>query len=243
MSRPIVFCLCCIFSFSMKGQYKALEINLNFFGAIEETKEEGLFFAGDSFLPVQKSIGYSMPLNKKILITPKIGVAEGIDRHTLNSNFVSFDSLIYQQDSTIIIKKNRTNYIKIGIESTYWFSSDYQYLFFSGELQGLYNTSAISTTDTWKRDEKISIIEVDYKDKVRKFVPSMRLGAGVNFAVLKFINFYISSMIEIRPSSYFYDVKNYSIITRGVKIGAKLVLGGKSLWRRSEKEVSKSLLF
>jgi len=76
----------------------------------------------------------------------------------------------------------------------------------------------------------ISTTEANYDEKVRKFVPSIRLGAGVNLAIIKYLNFYISGLIEIRPNSYFYVVKNYSKITRGIKLGVKLVLNGKSLW-------------
>ena len=228
--------LCIFISYYASAQYKALEINLNFSNAEEVSEEDGLYFSGYSAIPKQHTIGFSMPVSDKILITPKIGLAKGFEQHVLNTNILTFDSLLFQQDSTKIYKSNRTKYLKFGLESTYWLNSYYQNIFFSAELQGLYNTSANSTLNIWKNEKIISSTNANIGEKVRKFVPSLRLSSGFNAALFKYINFYISLFIEIRQNSYYYDVQNYAKVTKGLKLGIKFVLGGKSILQKAREE-------
>jgi len=138
-----------------------------------------------------------------------------------------------------MVKYYEAKYLKIGVESTYWLGCDYQHMFFSAELQGLYNTSTNKYEDTRVDNIIVSSSNISIDDEVRKFVPSIRLGTGLNVALVKYVNIYISWFIEVRPNSYYYDIQNYSKITRGMKLGAKFVLGGKSIFQkaREEKEV------
>jgi len=138
-----------------------------------------------------------------------------------------------------MVKYYEAKYLKIGVESTYWLGCDYQHMFFSAELQGLYNISTNKYEDTRVDNIIVSSSNISIDDEVRKFVPSIRLGTGLNVALVKYVNIYISWFIEVRPNSYYYDIQNYSKITRGMKLGAKFVLGGKSIFQkaREEKEV------
>jgi hypothetical protein len=223
----------CFESSCLSAQYKAIDINLNFGSADEELEESGSpFRVLSSVLPKQRTIGFSIPVSKRILITPKLGHAKSHNSY-LQTNF---DTLLVEQSTTSLFKSYSAEYLKIGVESTYWLGYDYQHMFFSAELQGLYNLSTNKYQSRGVNNIIVSSSNVSIDDEVRKFVPSLRLGTGFNVALIKYVNFYISWFIEVRPNSYYYDVRNYSKITRGIKLGTKFVLGGKSISEKARAE-------
>jgi len=78
---------------SLIAQYKAIDINSNFLSisAKEELEESGSSFRRlSSSLPIQKTIGYSIPVTKDILITPKLGYARSHNNYTTSR----YDSLL-----------------------------------------------------------------------------------------------------------------------------------------------------
>lgn len=225
----------CFESSCLSAQYKAIDINLNFISAREELEQSVSSFRRlSSNLPRQRTIGYSIPVSKRILITPKLGHARSHNNYTTNRFDYSTSGVTSSGD--YMVKYYDAKYLKMGVESTYWLGCDYQHMLFSAELQGLYNISANKYEDTRVNNSIVSSSNVSIDDEVRKFVPSLRLGTGFNVALIKYINFYISWFIEVRPNSYYYDVKNYSKITRGIKLGTKFVLGGKSIFEKARAE-------
>lgn len=238
------FLLLFIISFSISvssfGQYKAIELNIGVSRYLDDNLDQEFEY---TFWNVRGlahyNLGYSFPISKKFLLTPKVGFAFAKENYIRNteSNFTFIDG-----DFTF--EKNKAVFFgKIGLESTYWIKPTFSGLFFSGQLCALYMVSATSERTTRIYDasqmkfSELPTENISLTDKFQTIVPTVRMGVGYNLNFFKRLNFFAIMNLEYRPSGYYKNTQNITHISRTLNLGLKYVIkGGTTFLKQREKK-------
>ncbi|MFT6337664.1 MAG: hypothetical protein ACJATI_004429 [Halioglobus sp.] len=239
----LIFPILIVFISTSTAQYSAIELNVGVSRYLDDNLDrEYEYTYWNASGMGQYNLGYSFPVSKKILLTPKIGVAFAKENYIRNT-----DSFFNFVEGDFTFKKNKNILIgRAGVESTYWLKPTFAGLFFSGELTALFMTSAKSerTTRTYNSSEmrfSEPVIENrSIKNQFHSIIPTLRLGIGYNLNFFTRLNFFAVTHLEYRPTGYYKNTKNISHFGRTLNLGVKYVIeGGTTILKKREKKIAK----
>ena len=204
----------------LKAQYKTIdfEISMSPYSddrllLIDEYDFESIFGM------TQFGVGYSTSINQHWSLSPKMSIGLGRESYIgLNTN-----SGLTRPDDILEINR-RALFLKIGAAATYWFDDIEKGFYAETEIQNIIPISAVSTELYLNSTNSFIERKVDYKDELKSYVPSLRLGIGYNLTYKKVILF-ARVGIEFRLSTYFNNTDNYTWVNRSLGFGLRYALG------------------
>ncbi len=222
------------------AQYSAVELNAGASRYLDDNFDQEFDYTYSNISGLsQFNLGYSFPVSKKILLTPKVGIAFATEKYSIVLDFLS--SII--NDGDIGVNKTKTlQFGKVGLETAYWLKPNFAGLFFTGEINAYFNTKANSETliqtynaTTLKFSDSFQTESI--RNQVQPMVPTFRLGIGFNVNFFKRLNFFAVTHLEYRPTGYYKNTKNISHLGRTLNLGVKYVIeGGTTFLKQKEKK-------
>lgn len=143
------------------------------------------------------------------MLTPKIAYSWNLQSFSKSQGIV---------DATFIQKSKTIRYVKSGLGLSYWLTTLDKGFFLEGELQGLINFSA-NSNETTIQNGNLMKNNVDFKEEVKTFVPSLRLGFGHKFAFSNKISMYLQIGLEIKVNSNYTNQENFRIFNSMMDLG------------------------
>ena len=208
-----------------KCQYKSLDFEISTSPYFDDRTDDEYDYPIKSILGiVQWGVGYSTSVNKKVVVSPKLSYGVGYE-HYRTRQLSSMPNTL--PDDNFIEKKKTAKFFKLGIGGSYWFKRPGTGWYAESELQGIFALSAIS-----KEKKQIGFgapiqeQTIDYKDELKSFVPSLRLGVGYNLMIKRIVLF-VRASLEFRLSTYFNTTDNYTWANRSLAFGFRYVLQNK----------------
>ncbi|MDF1696677.1 MAG: hypothetical protein P1U56_12625 [Saprospiraceae bacterium] len=205
----------------MSGQYKAIEFEISNSAFLDDYRDTEYSYDYESNYGgiAQFSVGYSFLIHKKLTLSPRVAYARSL--HTLGKRQIRTigGSL---EDRTFIEKRKKISFIKTGVALSYWFSKPASGFYFESEVQNLFLLDANS--DEMKREGEGDIMNysVSFREDVKGFVPSARVGVGYSLLINR-VSLFIRFSREIRFTTYFKSTDNYTWLNRSVGLGFRYV--------------------
>lgn len=211
------------------AQFKSLDFGLSIAPNLDDYRDmeyEYDFFSGGGI--IQVPLGYTFSINKKMAFTPRVAYAYSLIRQSKGQPRLSQSPNPTQTilDSLIIIKNQTINFIKVGIAFSYWANQVGKGFYFESELQNVMLLSAKSHNTKQINGVNPQESIVDFKDEVRKNVPSLRVGAGYNLPIKRF-SLFLRIGAEFRLSTYFKSTDNYTFLNQNIGFGFRYALQDK----------------
>ena len=154
------------------------------------------------------TVGAQFNISSKFALTPRFAYSWNLQNFSKPQTSFGSGTI---KDMTFIQKSKTLNFFKSGVALTYWINNSGKGFFLEGELQGLFNLSANSEEIKFIGLNSFEEYTVDFKEKVKPFVPSLRLGFGYRLGVFERLSIYFLIGKEIRVSSFYTNRKEYQI--------------------------------
>ena len=211
------------------AQYKSLDFGLSvapFFDDYKDVEYEYNYIRSSGLIHVP--IGYTFSINEKMSLTPRIAYAYALSQYRKGASQLSQfpNTLPTALDSLTVTKNQIFNFFKTGVALTYWVQKTGRGLYVESELQNLTVLSANSRNTKQLIGGDSEMSKEDLKDRVRKSVPSLRVGIGYNLPIKQF-SFFLRIGGEFRLSTYFKLTDSYAFLNRTIGFGFRYTLQNK----------------
>ncbi|MEM9545765.1 MAG: hypothetical protein AAGA77_07320 [Bacteroidota bacterium] len=219
MIRNIFFVLIVLSSIETIGfgQYRSLDVSLygsNYLDRIKDMEYDyEIIRDGNLF---QFALGHSNGLKKHLSLEKSLGIsiAEGI-----YENYQTMVGSGSNEERTFILKNKRLIFLKIGLGATYWFHFPGKGPYINSEF--LCNFPIAAKSEEMKKidDDPTEVYEVDFKQELKDFVPSFKLGLGYNLLISSQVFVNAGLYMDVRTGSYFKVSEGFNFLNRGVELG------------------------